>query len=408
MARSLGLTAYRAMSARADAVPVVPTCPRPAGELVWLHAPRPDNLIALYDLAARICTARTGVHALVTSDRAPPITQPDTNILSQATPGEHPDAVAAFLDHWKPDFCLWTWGDLRPNVILEAQERGCAMALVDADQKGFDTRRDRWWPDLSKKVLRGFPTVMARDPAAQKRLTQLGVARTRIEMTAPLQAGGQALPCADSDLLDLSQTLGARPVWFAAGLQPEEVDTILHAHRAASRLSHRLLLILSPAEAAQAPACVAAAQAANFDTLHWEESDGPDETTQVMVAEDMRDRGLFFRVAPVSFLGSSLVPGHTPCDPLEAAALGSAILYGPKVRAHLPSYTRLAAAGAARIVNDADALGTAVTRLIAPDQAAGMAHAGWDVISAGAALTDQIVELVQDALDDAVTRGGAR
>jgi 3-deoxy-D-manno-octulosonic-acid transferase len=65
----------------------------------------------------------------------------------------------------------------------------------------------------------------------------------------------------------------------------------------------------------------------------------------------------------------------------------------------MPSYSRLAAAGAARIVNDADALTTAVSRLIAPDQAATMAHAGWDVISEGAALADRIIDLTQDALD---------
>ena len=118
-----------------------------------------------------------------------------------------------------------------------------------------------------------------------------------------------------------------------------------------------------------------------------------------MVTDDPGDRGLFFRVAPVSFLGSSLVQGNGGCDPLDAAALGSAVLYGPKVRHFMASYTRLAAAGAARIVNDADALGTAVSRLIAPDQAATMAHAGWDVISQGAALTDRVVDLVQDALD---------
>ena len=82
--------------------------------------------------------------------------------------------------------------------------------------------------------------------------------------------------------------------------------------------------------------------------------------------------------------------------------MGAAILYGPKVRHFLPSYTRLAAAGAARIVNDAEGLGTAVSRLIAPDHAATMAHAGWDVISRGAVLVDQISEMVQDALDQSM------
>jgi 3-deoxy-D-manno-octulosonic-acid transferase len=65
----------------------------------------------------------------------------------------------------------------------------------------------------------------------------------------------------------------------------------------------------------------------------------------------------------------------------------------------LQSYSRLAAAGAARIINDSAALSMAVSRLVAPDQAAIMAHAGWEVVSEGAALMDRITDLVQDMLD---------
>jgi len=101
----------------------------------------------------------------------------------------------------------------------------------------------------------------------------------------------------------------------------------------------------------------------------------------------------------VSFLGGSLLIGRGDIDPLEAAALGSAVLYGPRVGRYLQSYSRLASAGAARIINDSAALGMAVTRLVAPDQAAIMAHAGWDVVSEGAALMDRITVLVQDTLD---------
>ncbi len=66
---------------------------------------------------------------------------------------------------------------------------------------------------------------------------------------------------------------------------------------------------------------------------------------------------------------------------------------------HLPSYSRLAEAGAARIVNDVDSLTSAVSQLIAPDRAAAMAHAGWDIVSAGAAMTDMVVDLVLDRID---------
>ena len=188
-------------------------------------------------------------------------------------------------------------------------------------------------------------------------------------------------------------------MWFAVRVSPEEVPIVLRAHRQALRLSHRLLLILTPADPAQTDGIARLAQERGQVSVDWSTGTFPEDGTQVMLAPDAGERGLFYRVAPVSFLGSSLVAGRGGCDPFEAAALGSAVLYGPKVGDYLAAYTRLATGGAARIVNDAAALGNAVTRLIAPDQAAAMAHAGWDVVSQGAALTDRVVDLVQEALD---------
>lgn len=403
MARSLGLTAYRALARRGEVRGTAPAAPRPTGELLWIHAAEPDNMIAVLDLAARICSNRAGLSVLITqNDKAPAATvnpHQEHLILFDRTPGEHPEAVAEFLAHWQPDTCLWIWGGLRPNLVLETAESGCPMLLIDGDSKGFDGRRDRWLPDVTGDLLKRFDTVLVRSPAGRKRLIQMGLPGSQIDVTSALMAGGHALTCVDSDLTDLSQALGGRPVWFAARVQPDEVDIVLTAHREALRLSHRLLLILNVADPDQAAEVALAAAEEGLTTIHWEAGGEPDDTTQVMVVEDARDRGLFFRVAPVSFLGSSLVAGDDGCDPFEAAALGSAVLYGPRVHKFLASYSRLAAAGAARIVNDAAALGTAVSRLIAPDQAATMAHAGWDVISQGAELTDKVTDLVQDALD---------
>ena len=207
------------------------------------------------------------------------------------------------------------------------------------------------------------------------------------------------MPCVETDLADLSATCVGRSIWFANGVQTDEMQTVLAAHRQALRLSHRLLLVLRPGDTLDLDTAMEMTRSQDFRTLSWDDGSFPDEATQVLITQDPRDVGLFYRIAPVSFLGGSLVAGHTSVDPLEAAALGSAILYGPRVGRNLQSYSRLATAGAARIINDSSALGMAISRLVAPDQAATMAHAGWDVISAGAALTDRITDLVQDTLD---------
>lgn len=422
MARSLGLAAYRAMARRSggEAVPEYPA--RPAGELVWLHAGEPGNLLAVQDLAQRLCAMRDGLEVIITlpetpgggvsatgtahpaaaAPDGPVLAHPNNAFLQLRVPAEHPAAVEGFLDHWQPDCCIWVWGDLRPNLILETAARACPMFLVDADSGGFDGRRDRWLPDVTTELVTKFEAVLTRSESGQRRLQQLGVSPAALELTTGLLAGGQALRCSDSDLEELSAAIGGRPVWFAAQLATAEIPVVLAAHRQAMRLSHRLLLVMQPADPADAATAQTQIQSRDFASANWSDGQFPDEGTQVLLSEDAADRGVFFRIAPVSFLGSSLVPGGGGCDPFEAAALGSAVLYGPKVRTFMPFYSRLAAAGAARIVNDAAALGTAVSRLIAPDHAAAMAHAGWDVVSQGAALTDKVIDLVQEALDTRV------
>ena len=397
MAQSLGLTAYRAYVRRSQPGHYEAPTPRPHGEVLWIHAAEDGSLPTVLDLARRLIAHRYGLHILITSQTK---TDLDYNHITVSTPpGEHPHDVTAFLDHWTPDVGLWLWGDLQPNLILKAAEMNIPLYLANAGQNGFDNRRERWLPEVARDVLTHFERILARSDGAMARLSKLGRNLETLEQTAPLMPGGQALPYAHSDFTDLGQVLAGRPLWFAASIQPAEVSVVLAAHRHALRLSHRLLLVLNPASEDQTEDCLRQLTTEGLRTARWEDGDMPDDNCQVLLATAQDELGLWYRMSPLSFLGSSLKSGHGGLDPYEAAALGSAILYGPNVGRHLHSYSRLAAAGAARIVNDANALGAAVTQLISPDHAASMAMAGWDVISEGAAITDRIMELIQNALD---------
>jgi 3-deoxy-D-manno-octulosonic-acid transferase len=61
--------------------------------------------------------------------------------------------------------------------------------------------------------------------------------------------------------------------------------------------------------------------------------------------------GLVYRVAPIVFIGGSLV-GHGGQNPIEAAKLGAAILHGPHVWNFAEIYAALDAAGGAELVTD--------------------------------------------------------
>jgi 3-deoxy-D-manno-octulosonic-acid transferase len=396
MGRSLSLAAYRALSRRIDPRHYSPTCPRPEGQLLWINAPEPSAQAAAQDLAQRLLHLRYDLSVVITPGTGEAQVSP---ILTSALPSDAPQAAREFVQHWRPDCMLWLFGDLRPNLLTETHASGCPMILADADAQGFAGRRDRWLPDVPRQLLCRFRFLLARNPEAKARITQLGIPSERIDLHTPLRPGGQILPCAETDLTALGACLAGRSVWLASHLQAAEIPAVLRAHRQALKLSHRLLLVLHPAPDVPVETMIAQIQAENFRHARWSTGEEPTEATQVLISEDPADLGLFYRIAPLSFMGSSLVAGHGGLNPFDAAVLGSAVLYGPNVGRYLPHYTRLAQAGAARIVNDAQTLGTAVTRLIAPDQAAAMAHAGWDVISESATVTDKVIELVQDLLD---------
>ena len=108
--------------------------------------------------------------------------------------------------------------------------------------------------------------------------------------------------------------------------------------------------------------------------------------------------GLWYRLAPISFVGGSLEPigGHNPFEP---AALGSVILHGPYVSNFVDIFQRLSEAKASRLVSSPDSLAAAVNDLLNPDRAAEMAHAAWEVCSAGAEVTDKALDMLFDHLD---------
>lgn len=402
LGRSLSLAAYRALSRRKiqSDIPEIPA--RPDGEILWAHATSETRFSALCDLGRRLKIQRPGLGLLVSFDPARFIPEPEAGDGCDWIAGldsDHPDAAQRFLTQWAPDLCLWAGGILMPNLIAAASEQGIPMILLDIGESDFPSRRHKWFPDLNRASLLCFEAIMVTNGAAARSLQRIGVPAERITVTDRLRNSATPPPCPENEPAAIAADLSGRPVWLAAHAMLAEFDPILAAHRAALRLAHRLLLVIILADPADAPLLVAKLSGTGLRYAAWEPGDPIEDSTQVLISHDPADLGIWYRVAPLSFVASSLSPGAGGRSPLEAAATGSAVLYGPNVDNHLESYSRLAAAGAARSVHDAQSLGAAVIQLIAPDYAAAMALAGWQVVTEGARLTDRLIDRIQDMLD---------
>ena len=90
----------------------------------------------------------------------------------------------------------------------------------------------------------------------------------------------------------------------------------------------------------------------------------PTATTDIYVADTMGELGLFYRLAPIVFMGGSLV-AHGGQNPIEAIKLGASIVHGPHVFNFTDVYEALDSAGGARRADTQEALVKQLGQLLA-------------------------------------------
>jgi 3-deoxy-D-manno-octulosonic-acid transferase len=401
MARSLSLAAWLAFrrGAAQDVTATYP--PRPAGPLVWVHCPDAGRIGAFVSLAERLAAEGDRLHLLITSPDIPANTPTGPRTILQQAPADLRLPVQAFLSHWQPDILLWSQGHFNPVLLTETADYRSLSArlLVDATAMLTGLAGGTRLPGATRELVQQFDRVLAVDGDAAQRLRRAGTDPDRIEVTGALGTMVGVLPCNERERRDLAQTMGSRPVWLAAGVTPEEMPDIIQAHKVASRSAHRLLLVLVPRMSEDTARLAQDLRDANISVVLRAEDADPDESAQAYLADGASEMGLWYRLAPISFIGGTLRPGASSYHPFEAAALGSAVLHGPETGAHAASYLRLARAGASRTVRTGTDLGQAVEALLSPDKAAAMAHAAWEVTTAGADVGNRVIDLIREYLD---------
>jgi 3-deoxy-D-manno-octulosonic-acid transferase len=394
MASPLGLTLYN-LGQRREPGEGASRPPRPAGRLIWLHAPG-EGLVSPMRALARRLVEEDGLPVLLT---APVETEPLPGVVLQPPPVDSPVDARAFLDHWRPEIALFAGGQLRPAVMHEAGERQIPMLLVNAKAPAFLRERDGWYPGLMRSALVRFRAILAVDEAAARAFRKGGAALSAVAVTGRMEEEGVVLPGLEAERASLARLLAARPVWFAAGVTEAEEEAVLQAHRKALQHSHRLLLILISKDPARAALLAARFEAEGWAVAQRAQDEEPEPEIEVFIADNPAEYGLWYRLAPVTFLGGSLFGKGPTRNPMEPAALGSAILHGPRTGTAGPVFVRLGAARATRAVASASDLGDALGDLLAPDRAARLAQAAWGVVSEGAEVTEGVLTRIRAIMD---------
>jgi 3-deoxy-D-manno-octulosonic-acid transferase len=144
-------------------------------------------------------------------------------------------------------------------------------------------------------------------------------------------------------------------VVVAASTHPGEESVIVDAHRRLRAARPELLTIVAPRHPQRGAEIGEIAAAAQLRPVLRSRGALPERNTDVYVFDTLGELGLVYGIAPIVFMGGSLVP-HGGQNPIEAIKFGAAILHGPHVSNFADIYEDLGRDGGAVPVKDAGAL----------------------------------------------------
>jgi 3-deoxy-D-manno-octulosonic-acid transferase len=337
---------------------------RPHGPLVWIHGASVGEVLAAAALIEKLralnirilLTSGTVTSAAIVAKRFP------ADIIHQYVPYDSPRYVARFLDHWRPSLALFIESDLWPNLILLSAARRLPMVLINGRMSQRSFPRWRRIAGTISALLGRFDVCLAQSTVDAERFTALG--SRNVITTGNLKLDVAAPPADSAKLERLMAVTRGRPIIGAASTHPGEEDILLEAHRALAGFFPSLLSVIVPRHPGRGEAIARTIAASGLHVALRSREELPTATTDIYVADTMGELGLFYRLAPIVFMGGSLVP-HGGQNPIEAVKLGASIVHGPHVFNFTDVYEALDSAGGARRADTLAALVKQLGQLLA-------------------------------------------
>ena len=367
--------------------------PRPMGKLIWIHAASVGESLSLLPLIERLRADFSNWNILLTTGTVTSATLmaerlPD-GAIHQYVPVDRAAYAERFLSHWQPDLALWAESEFWPNLISRAATKGLPMVLLNGRVSNSSYRNWRRFPGLIRRILEAFSLCLGQTNIDAARLSDLGAKNTK--SVGNLKFAAPALP-ADALALDiLIAQIGTRPCWLASSTHKGEEEIAGAVHLSLKEIHPGLLTIIVPRHPGRGAEVEASLNSMGLKSARRSTAEKINDGTDIYIADTMGELGLFYRLAPIVFIGKSLVSSGGQ-NPLEAARLDCAIIFGPL----MSNFEEIAATfiqkQAGLEVVDEAALRDSVDHLLShPDECAKLGQAATQVAEDEAGVLDAVM-----------------
>lgn len=281
----------------------------------------------------------------------------------------------------RPDIAVLVEGELWPEHLAQARRRGVPAVLINGRLSDRSFARHLRLRPVSRRLFSRFSAICAGSEEDARRFREIGVSpiltgNLKFDVSAPA-------PVSPEERGRLRESLGFAGcdcvILGSSTWQGEEsmlLRTLAGLRKAG--LDARLLLVPRHAERREE---VAREVADSGFGWHQRSTGAPAPAgTVVHLADTTGELRALTAAADIAFCGKSLRPHEGGQTPVEAAAAGLAIVYGPRMTNFREMCAQLEAAGAAFRTEDAAQAETVIGRLArdaGESKATGMRATQW-------------------------------
>ncbi|MDD2763363.1 MAG: glycosyltransferase N-terminal domain-containing protein [Opitutaceae bacterium] len=288
----------------------------------------------------------------------------------------------------RPDLAILMEGERWPEHIRQAVRRGIPVLSINARLSDRSFRRlwkARW---LVPAMLGGITGSLPASPQDEQRLRALGFSPEKLRTLGNMKLDLAIPPLTESRKSELRRELGLGEglVLLGSSTWEGEESALVQALKAARSRGLKIALLLVPRHAERRDV-VAAALAKTGLRFHLRSHGAAPHEVDVVVADTTGELRELTQFANVVFCGKSLPPHDGGQSPIEAAALGKPLLFGPRMTNFREVARALRACGAARaVLNESELIAACVELLGDEAQRARMSAAAlaWHAHNRGA------------------------
>jgi 3-deoxy-D-manno-octulosonic-acid transferase len=262
--------------------------------------------------------------------------------------------------------------DIWPNFLAELQKRSIPVFLVNARLSERSLRGYKRLSFFFRPVFSVFARICVQSGLDAGRFARLGIAPDRIYLSGNIKFDRKRATLSPERLSMLRGKLAIypnQPVIVAGSTHEGEEKILLKGVCRLKKQWPSLLIILAPRDPKRAMPVSRLAKSLGLEnvTLSSIKKSQPPPPMDVIVVDEMGMLRDLYAIADIAFVGGSLVPcsGH---NPLEPAAYGKPILFGPDMRDFSSISRSLEMAGGAIRIQNAGSFCQTTNQLLSSAQ----------------------------------------